>query len=110
MPKLNLVIIVPTKIVQCYVDCGMKTGEMHPGRANDKCPSPQNKMSFVGREVVGRSPSVPGTEKMLLRLELGQKWQWVGGSGGDTFSPRCRQGHVLQDLRGQDKRFYSTCN
>lgn len=87
MPKLSLVIVVPRKIVQSFVDCGMKTGEMHPGRTTDKYISPRNKMSLVEWEVVGRSPGIPGTEKMLVRLELGQKWQWSGAVWGGSEVP-----------------------
>lgn len=82
----------------------MRTGEMYLGRAINKCASPWNKMSLLGREVVRRSPGIPGAEKIVVRLELRQKWQGV------TFIQRCWQGHILQDLRGQDKRFYSMCN
>lgn len=68
-------VILQTKLVQSFIEGGMRTGEMYPGRAMNKCTSPQNKMSLLEREVVGRSPGFPGTEKMLVSLEVGQKWQ-----------------------------------
>ena len=39
--------IVPTKIVQSFIDCGMKTGEMYPGRATNRC-SEQNELGGKG--------------------------------------------------------------
>lgn len=71
-------------------------------------------MSLVRLEVVGRRPDIPGTEMMPVRLELGQKWQWVGDCGG-------RGGGAVLPVRGAVRatscrasegkmRFYSTCN
>ena len=52
----------------------MKTGVVHPGRATNKCTSPQDRMSLVGRDPAGRSPGIPRTDKRHMRLESGQKW------------------------------------
>lgn len=74
----------------------MRTGEMYPGRAMNKCTSPQNKMSLLEREVVGRSPGFPGTEKMLVSLEVGQKWQ------GDFHSEVPAGPHFAGPQRARD--------
>lgn len=105
-------IIVPTKIVQSFVNCGVKTEEMHPGGATDKYPGPRNKMSLVRQEVVGRSPDIPGTEMMPVRLELGQKWQWVGDCGGRRAVLPVRGAVRTTSCRASEgkTRFYSTCN
>ena len=67
-------IILQTKIVQGFIEDDTKTEAVQPGRETNQRISPRDKISLVGRDLPGRSPGTPGTEKRLVRLELGQKW------------------------------------
>lgn len=59
-------IIVPTKLIQGFIESGMKTEALFPSRATNKCISTQDKISLVGKDLPGRSLGIPGTEQRIV--------------------------------------------
>ena len=67
-------VILQRKIPQGFIEDGMKTEAVQPGREINKCISRWDRMSLVERDLPRRSSGTPRTGKRLMRLELEQKW------------------------------------